>query len=226
MAKELMHLCAKAMHPYGVDPSGLLKSSQRAEILRGARTLTARKLFEDTFWLSELATEWTENRAYVDTSGHPRVLRIRGKAPSFAALVKKYFGARSVTEIVQLARETHVIEYAGEGKVAQINACVMLTGNPVLLLSRAILCVRWLLSVAERNGLHARSSADSLPERMACRFIPESKIKEYVALMRPQILSVADSANRYLSKHTVRRQPRRRRGRMALVGLHVYVFRD
>jgi len=213
------------MHAYGVDISHVLKS-QRAEILRGARTATAKKLFADAFWLSELATEWTENRAYVDASGRPRVLPLLGAAPSFAALVKRYFGTRSVADIVQFARATRVIEPAGEGKVAQLNSCVMLTGNPILLLPRAILCVSWLLSVAERNGLHARSSAESLPERMACSFIPENKIKEYVALMRPQILSVADKANRYLSKHTVQKQPKRRRGRTALVGLHVYVFRD
>jgi len=190
------------------------------------RTPVAEHLFSDLNSLGELANEWAENSAYIDTSGRPRIISITGKGATFASLVRKYFGARRLNEIVRLACSTRVIEKLGSNKVAQLNAGVMLTGKPILLLARAILSVRWLLATAENNGREASGNVNFWPERLACGVVSDKRFSEFAGMMRPQIANLADMSNRWLAKHAVTGTRGSQSHKTKFVGLHAYVFRD
>ena len=225
LATELIGVCLAALRAYGVDSAGVLRS--RAPLMpAAARATFARRLFHDTFWLGELATEWTENPLYMDQSGRPRVLAIDGEGATFAALVRKYFGPRRLRSVLELAQRTRVIERIGEDRVAQLNACVMLTGQPLLLLARAILCVRGLLAATQSNARGAAKPSELSPDRLACSYVPKESFEEFAGFMRPQLHNVMDQGNRWLSEHTVRDRPRETDNKRGLMGVHAYVFSD
>lgn len=224
LAGELLGVCVAAMRHYGIDSHKALALLSRLE--SGAGTPVARKLFQDANRLGDLATEWNENSQFLDPSGRPKVLPIRGRGATFEALVRKYFGSGHLTEILEFAVQTHVIERMDRNEVAQLSDCVMLTGNRVLLFARAILSVQWLLSSAENNGVPRTEPSYALPERMACAYIPKDRVAEFSSVMRPHLFNVLDMGNRWLSEHMVRDCPKDIDGHAALVGVHAYVFRE
>ena len=225
LANELLQVFMAAIRSYGVDARRVLKSQLAAKSFHD-RTPVAKKLMHDVHWLGELATEWAENPHYVDEAGRARVLAIEGKGESFASLADKYFSDRRLKQIVELALRTRVIARVGRDRVAQLNTCVMLTGNPILLLARAVLCVRWLLAATESNGLRAGKKSKLSPDRLAFNFVSKERFEEFANAMRPQLFNVVDTGNRWMGKHTVRDRPRAGSGKAELMGVHAYVFHD
>lgn len=224
LASEMLGVCLAALRAFGVDPEKILKS-RRVDFEAEGRAPCARKIYDNLQALAELATEWTENRRYLDKSGRPAVLPIRGKGVTFHKLVRKYFGARSLEKVLKLALHTRVVERVGSDRLAQLNTVVMVRGDPILVLARSVLSIRWMLEVAKQNGLRpSEEKAGLLPEIIACSLIPRDEAPKFAELLRPHLANFADMANRRLSKYSVRDQPRA--ADAALVGVHTYVFRD
>ena len=223
LAIELLCVCKAALGRYGMSAKRISKLVHEVDELSN-QTPIAERLFFDLNSLGELANEWAEN--YVDASGRPRIIPIIGRGNTFASLVRKYFGARRLNEILKLACSTRVIETLGANKVAQLNAGVMLTGKPVLLLARAILSVRWLLATAENNGREASGNVNFWPERLACGVVSDKCFSEFAEMMRPQIANLANMSNRWLAKHAVTGIRGNKNQKTKFVGLHAYVFRD
>jgi hypothetical protein len=225
LATELLSVCLAALRPYGVDPQKALRSqlSREASV---AQTPVARRLFQDADRLGDLANEWTENPQFIDQSGRPLVLPIRGRGPTFETLIRRYFGPKRLRDILELAIQTRVVERVGRDRVAHVNSCVMLTGHRVLLLARAVLSVQWMLAGAENNGLPLKEQSDLLPERMACAYISKERVTEFSSLMLPHLFNVVDMANRWLSEHMVRDRSKEAQDHTRLVGVHAYVFRE
>lgn len=222
LAVELLEVCLDSAGTYGAKRERVLAALQPAHRSRTARATLARRLFHDTHWLGELANGWARDPAYVDDSGHPLPLRVNGPAPSFSALVRRYFHSRKVQEILQLALSTGVIVRPDRNRVALRDPCVMLTGQPLLLLARAVLCVRGLLAATANNG-----RAESLsPDRLACSVVTTREFEKFANFMRPKVYDLVETGNRWLSQYAVRDQPQQvGRGR-SLMGVHAYVFSD
>ena len=221
LAVELLEVCLDSAGSYGARRQRVLAALQSAE--RGTRRASlARRLFHDTHWLGELANCWARDPMYVEEAGHPLPLRVNGPAPSFSALVRRYFQSRKVADILQLALSTGVICRTARGRVALRDPCVMLTGQPELLLARAVLCVRGLLAATANNGRGAALS----PDRLACSVVDKGQFESFAALMRPRVYELVETGNRYLSEYAVREQPGEAGGGRSLVGVHAYVFSD
>lgn len=120
--------------------------------------------------------------------------------------------------------QTRVIERVGSDRVALLNAVVMLTGDPLLLLALRVLSIRRLLDAARRNSLRASDRAGLVPEHIASSVIPLDQAVDFSDLVRPYPSNVVDMANRWLSKYSVRDQPRA--ANSELVGVRTFVFRD
>lgn len=228
LTAELVAVCLASAHSYGVSRGRALGALTLAG--PGAyRAPLARKLFQDTYWLGELANGWVQDRRYVERGKHPRVLPIAGPAPSFTALSRRYFGSRRVQDVIALALETGVIERSDD-KVALRNPCVMLTGRPELLLARAVLCVQGLLATVENNGLKAAQRASLSPDRLACSVVTKARFEGFADHMRPRLYELAENGNRWLAKYAVRdrgaRASRETRKDGHLMGVHAYVFSD
>lgn len=225
LGTELLGVCVAALQCYGVQGARILKTDP-SKILAAKRPRLAARLLHDTFSLGKVVEDWSENPRYIDESGRPRVLPLRGRGSTFSALVAKHFGRRDTQRVLELALRTRVVERVGPDKVAQINACVMLTGHPTLLLARAVLSIRGFLEVIRRNSAtNAKRSALS-PERMATAYVRREDFEEFAALMRPQLSNLTDQGNRWLTAHMVRDRPRASDRDVAFTGVHAYVFQE
>lgn len=116
-----------------------------------------------------------------------------------------------------------MLERVGPNQVAQVNPIVLMTGDPLLVLARAVLSVRWLLGVAQRNGLRSSGRA-MVPDRMAFMVVPKKYGDAFADFMRPQLSNVVEMADGWLTKYAVRDQDGH--AGSELVGVHTYVFRD
>lgn len=225
LGTELLGVCVAALQSYGVQGARILKID-RSKIIAAKRPRLAARLLHDAFSLGELAEDWSENPCYIDESGRPKVLPLRGRGSTFSELVLKHFGRRDTQRILELALRTRVVERVPPDKVAQINACVMLTGHSTLLLARAILCIRGLLEVVRRNSAINAKRSDLSPDRMATAYVRREDFEEFATLMRPQLSNLTDQGNRWLAAHMVRDRPRPSDRDVAFIGVHAYVFQE
>lgn len=221
LAEEMLSVCLAGLRPFGVNPWAALKAVSSGGPRTGRAEL-ADKIFRDIDLLGRVAQDWAEHPEFVDPSGHPKILPIYGTGATFATLTRRHFGKRSLKQILEFGVRTKVIERVGADKVAQLAACVMLTGNPVLMLAHIVLSMRRLLDVGKRNSLISAESR--VPERFAYRLIPRKESERFANVMRPQLINTVEMANRLLMKYSVRDRPRRAGDE--LVGVHAYVFRD
>jgi hypothetical protein len=223
LARELLGVCMATLASYGFNAQRLLKLARNA--IGGSGDIpVASKLFQDVHTLGDLATEWTENSSYVDATGRPKVIPIRGREPSFAALVKKHFGPRSLSEVIQLAYETRVMEPVEPHKVAQLGAFVMLIGNPFLQLVRAIHSARWLLDTATYNS--RTSNAMTRPDRQVCGYALEDDFPDFIRIVRQPIINIIEMGNRWLTMRAASATTKSRRQKLMMMGVHAYVFQD
>jgi hypothetical protein len=212
-----------ALKQYGVDARHMVRLAIDASVSNG-EIPTASKLFRDVDRLGDLANEWTENPAYVDSTGRPKVLNINGRGTTFATLVRKYFGNRSVTKILEMGCNTRLLERVGKERVAQFGGCVMFTGHPVLMLVHAIHSVRWFLTTTVSNAGFQSPSVMVLPDRRACTAIPKEDLREFIATMRQPVISLVEMGNRWLTARAALR--RKRKVKKITMGVHAYLFRD
>jgi len=225
LSTELLSVAASCLSFFGVESAKVL-ASDAIHAPATARAPLSTQLFHDALWLGELALEWSESSEYLDAAGHPKILAIQGQRCSFSSLVRKYFEGGRTAQILELGIRTRVVERVGEDRVALINACVMLTGQPALMLARAVICVRGLLEGMVRNATDTKPDALRWPDRMACSYVPKESFRAFADAMRPQLHNVADQGNRWLSEHTVRDRSRPESEKTALMGVHVYAFTD
>ena len=224
LARELLGVCMSTLGRYGVGAHRIAELAGAA-IASDGEIPTASEMFQDTDRLGDLANQWTESPRYVDASGHPRVLPISGRSPSFASLVQRHFAGRPIEEILELGCRTRVLERIGTDRVAQFGGCVMFTGNPVLMLAHAILSVRWFLSTTLANASPPVPSFKILPDRRACTAVSEEDLPEFINVMRQPIISLVEMGNRWLAARPAVRRGKGKNKKIKM-GVHAYVFRD
>jgi hypothetical protein len=203
------------------------------QILQLAREATTRddeipattRLFQDISHLGQLASEWAENPSYVDSAGRPKVLSILGRSPSFSSLARKYFLGRPVAEVLRLGCRTRVLESIGSGRVGHLGACVLLTGNRLMLLGHTVRSVKWFLGTAKYNAQAQRSIVSSWPERQTFAELPEEEFQEFLDFMREPIVNLTEMSNRWLMARSASEKSELR-GRKITMGVQAYVFRD
>ena len=224
LAGELLAVCVSVLKGHGLSAHEILHLSRKATKWSDGATATT-KLFQDISDLGQMVSEWTENPAYVDSVGRPKVLPIFAGRQSFKSLVRKYFKARSVTEILQLGYRTRVIEPVGSDRVGHLGACVLLTGNPLLLLGHAVRSIRWFLGTARYNAQVQQNVLSTWPERQTFSELSEDQFQEFVKFVREPIINLTEMSNRWLMARTTRQRPHGRTKRI-MMGVQAYVFRD
>ena len=222
LARELLGVCAGMLADYGLSSKELRELT--GSTVRPRRDVpTAQRLFRDIAQLSELLNEWADATDYVDESGRPAILEIEGTHRCFSRLVAKYFDSRPVGEVIDLGCKTRVLERVGPNKVAQLSACVVLTGNPTLVLAHAVYSVRSFLATTRHNAM-APAGGCILPDRKAATVLSAEDLPDFVAAMRQPTANLVEMGNRWLTRRAA--EKKRTSPRKALIGIHVYVFQD
>jgi hypothetical protein len=224
LARELLSVCMTALQAYGLDLRRIVELARQAVALKGS-TPTMTRVLQDMYWMGELISEWAENPAYLDGEGRPQVIQINGSGISLKGLAQKFFGHRSVQEILELGCQTQVMERVGDKKVALLNDCVMFTGDPFLMLAHSIRSVRRFLSSADYNAWAPIDQANIWPERTAFSAVPEADFPEFIKVMRPQIASLLEMGNRWLASRAAVKQRTGSRRKITM-GIQAFVFRE
>ena len=224
LAGEMLGVCISALKQYGISSGRLADLSNRA-IARPGETPTASRLAKDVDQLAKLASVWMGSVEYVDDAGRPKVLPIRGTAPSFACLAKKFFGRRTLEEVVELGVKTQVLERVGDDKVAQFGGCVIFAGNPCLMLVHAIQSISCFLATTLVNATSNGSWATRLPDRKASAMIAAENVDKFFGVMRESIINTIEMANRWLMAHE-EKNIKAYNSKAVKVGVHAYVFRE
>jgi hypothetical protein len=222
LAGEMLGVCISALTQYGISSGRLAELCNRA-IARPGETPTASRLIKEAEQLAKLASAWMGSVEYVDDAGRPKVLPIRGSAPSFACLAKKFFGRRTLEEVMELGVKTQVLERVGDDKVAQFGGCVIFAGNPSLMLVHAIQSIRGFLATTLVNATSNGSWATRLPDRKASATIAAENVDRFVDVMRESIINVIEMGNRWLMAHEDK-ITKASNSNAIKVGIHAYVF--
>ncbi len=223
LALELLIVCVDMLKRHGLSMQRISQLAREATRCGDGIPATT-KLFQDISDLGRLMNEWAENPAYVDSVGRPKVLPISGARPSLGSLVRKYFYGRPVLEILQLGHRTRVMEPVGPNKVGHLGACVLLTGNPLMLLGHAVRSIRWFLGTAKYNA-RQQSILSTWPERQTYTEVPEDEFQEFIKFIREPIINLTEMSNRWLMARTDQRRSEVRTKKI-MMGVQAYVFRD
>ena len=221
LGRELMGVCIAGLRRYGIS-SRRIAELTRESLASAGEIPTANEMFADVDRLGDLANEWTENPDYVDSSGRPRILPIRGRGRTFATLAHEHFPNRSIDTIIEMGCRTRVLERVSRDKVAQFGGCVIFAGNPMLMLAHAIHSVRWFLTTTLANAAQ-HGSALALPDRRACAKVPEQHLVEFMSVMREPLINLVEMGNRWL---TARAGHHTGSKKAVTVGIHAYLFKD
>lgn len=224
LARELLAVCVNTLKKRDLSVRRISQLAREA-IESNAEIPATTRLFQDISDLGLLASEWAENPAYVDSIGRPKVLPICGDSASFRHLAKKYFCSRSIGEVLQLGYKMHVLEPVGASQVGHLGACVLLTGNSLMLFAHAVRSIRWFLGTAEYNAHAERSTVSTWPERQAFTELPEDEFQELLRFMREPIINLTEMSNRWLMARAAERQSSGRAKKITM-GVQAYVFRD
>jgi hypothetical protein len=226
LSTELLAVCISTLRKQGLSARRISQLAESAIKYQGDIPVTT-KLFQDVSDLGLLVSDWTDNAEYVDSLGRPKVLPIAGGPPSFHSLVTKYFYGRSVTEILQLGYRTQVFEPVGRNKVAHLGPCVLLTGDPLMLLAHAVRSIRWFLGAANNNSLARQATLATWPERQAFTELSLRDFDDFVSFMRNPIINLTEMANRWLmARSAIKDKGSRVKGKKVVMGMQAYVFRD
>ncbi len=227
LALQLTVGCIAALRQFGLTDAQLRRVLDAA-LAPTAAPATDLRIHEDVVLLGDLMADWTESSAYLDKSGRPSTLRVAGRAPSFAALVRRHFPRRSIESVLGFALAARTLERLPDNRVAPLGSCVILVDNPALMMAHAVRSVRWFLSGMLHNRAALARGEPPWPERQAYATLPEAQFAEFVRCMRQPINNLVEISDRWLREHAS--QPVRGRGHRAsrriTVGMHAFVFRD
>lgn len=226
LARELISVCMAALRNYGLTNKGLTKLARDVAAESRPKLRYAAKLLTEAQRLAETLNKWGEDPTYLDESGRPAVLKVRGEQ-SFATLAKEFFPRKDVNEVIGLGCRANVIERVGVQKVARLNNFVLFTGNSVLQLAHSVRTVRCFLNTADFNKGVSADAVVGRPDRAAHVAVTEGDFSEFVAVIRPQISGLVEMSNRWLCERNLRKgRDSDNTGKKRVAGIQVFVFRE
>ncbi len=189
MAVELYSTVHVALQDLGVT------ARERDRALRRARSLkrpprVAGPLLRDSVGVAGILLAWTREAAYLDPSGKPRVLAIRGSGVTFEALARRFLPERSLTEALRRAcASAEIVERPG-GRIALVGSILArLLPEREDYLAHAVRQVGLLLGTLVHNRGLSASKKRTLGrmERIVIGTIARKQFPAFMRELRPQI---------------------------------------
>lgn len=175
--------------------------------------------------LGAVLHEWHRNAAYLDRSISPKAIRLYGRKPSVAALVRsqdaKADPVATAREMVQLGliRRSARGKYLPVGRVATIRRL-----SPPLVDHVARSLERLLATVNYNTRSNGRES--TLIERTAfVHDLPKEHLQDFRSFAQQQGSAFLANADEWLESRRAHKA-RSRRSRYVRAGIHVYAFEE
>lgn len=222
LGQELIGLCANFLTQLNFGTS---VQPRRIRPLR--RATFARELIQDTNTAAELHSRWKSQPEYLDESGLPKVIGIRGAAPSFQQLATDAGFGERWEHLLSLAREFGLCSLAGESQLMHVSDLILVTGHPLLVFARAVVNIERYLSTCARNAKAEHRAGEPPSEITTQEVLSEEEYALLFAQTRRFLVNFIESTDRQLTA-AARRDRRYHRpyksGRMC--GVSAFVFRD
>jgi len=225
LAAELYAVVVRALTLYG------LPIARQRQLLRETFKSTrvnnvSGPLLEQFRNLSDLLTAWLEDLPYIDATGRPRILPIKGRGATFESLARQFLPERPLEEVIALACQTSSVGVLSGGRIAVYgDAMVKCVMSPEATLAQTIAHVIQIISTSQVNMDIARGDPIlGRFERLVCHMINPEQFHVFKTALRPQLNDLCERADRLLKAHASKNSRKKRD--TVNGGLGVYVFYD
>lgn len=224
LAMEVYAILCRALTLYGISQARQRALFKKSCAHVGKITAVSAQLLEQFRNVSELLTTWLQELPYVDATGRPKVLPIRGRGATFESLARQFLPKRSLDEVVALACQAGTVDKLSGGRIAIYgDPMINIAENPEATLAQAICHITNIVQTVEFNAKRGRKDRSSgRLERIVNAPLTPEQAEIFSKLMRPLLDTLSEHADRILKKLT-RGQTRDKR-RLAGGGIGIYVY--
>jgi hypothetical protein len=223
LALELYSAVGAALMRYGLTRADLKNAFERGG-RRAAGASASAQLLDEIRPVGDLMTAWREELAYIDESGKPRVLEIKGRGASFESLAKRFFPGRPVAAVVGLASRFPNVGVRQGGRIALYGDTMLNVARmPHNVLAESVLHVKQILETCLYNAQRDPTSGRiGRTERIVAHELSPEEFEKFNVVMRPQLHDLCERVDRLMkSSHGAKG---RRRGTSGAAGIGVYVY--
>lgn len=225
LAIELFGVVRGALTQYGLSPAQQRRLFQKAQRSK-AVTRASDPLLLEFRALGDLVATWREDTPYVDATGKPRVLDIKGRGATFEALCKQFLPDKSVEEVVALACRTTSVGTLAGGRIALYgDTLVDISRNQEGALAQTICHITRIFDTCLHNV--QRVQDDGLAgrlERLVNQEMSPEDFERFQQLIRPQLHDICERVDRMLQLSV--RQKTRKAKKVGTAGMGIYVYYD
>lgn len=227
LAKSLLTHVARLLFEFGLNRNELIGILTRIPE-KNSTPNTAKQTKHETelgWWsYARILSHWHHNPEFVDATGGPARLRLRGRGPSFESLVRRALPGRQPAVILRKLTELGALERTAGGTVLPANRHLVAHKKNHTTLLRALETLEALSSTMHRN-LFARGSKSrsrSLFERSAVsEKFDMRQLRRLNGIVRTQGQSMLEFIDEWMSRHET---VGRRRGKPGYVGVGMYLY--
>jgi hypothetical protein len=222
LGREVLGVCAESLRKFGADISGALTVVRPL-----AAASCARQLLADAGPAARINTRWLRTPDYLDASGRPNIIAVRGKAPSFQALCSDLGLAPRWKQLFEFSCQFGLSERRGTNRVAYVSDVVLLTGNPTLVLARAAVTIERYMRTCIHNANSQRNVGESLGDITTQVKLSRAEFLRLSRATRRSMASFIESTDRHLLTAIARDGAKRRSPTTyRWSGVTAFAFRD
>ena len=224
LAIELYTVICRGLTLYGISIPRQRVLFRKSRPGVGKVTTVSAQLLEEFRSVSELLTTWLQELPYVDATGRPKVLSIRGRGATFESLARQFLPERSLDEVVALACQAGTVDVLSGGKIAVYgDPMINIAENPEAVLAQVICHITNIIQTVEFNAKRGRKDRSiGRFERLVNAPLSPTQFEIFRKSIRPQLDALCEHIDRVLMR-LARMQTRDKR-RIAGGGIGVYVY--
>lgn len=222
LATELFALVRRHLTQFGLEAEAQLKAFNRSD--PAAPQPVSGGIMRDVWGLAELITEWSRTPEYLNANGQPKILKLQGPGATFETLVRRFLPAKSVAEVVEMAKQSTEIELMSKGRIALIGSIFVTTAMArETLLAHTVRHVDYLLGTLTRNAALPPEDRVSkgYMERMSLGVIRKDAMADFVKQMRPQIYELLMQFDTAVEQRAPRNAEEASRSTTAAIGVYI-----
>lgn len=222
LAVELYTLVRLGLHDLGLSPTQQLRALKRSRGLKIPPKVSG-PLLRDWGLLGGILLAWSREPEYLDDTGMPRVLAIRGAEGTFESLARRFLPDLKLEELVAMACETAEVVIRPGGRIALLGS-IMVSHVKSLerALAFAVTQIDQLLQTTVHNFVTNRTGRGvGRMQRIVKGVIARSEFEDFMRELRPQIYDLLLRVEASAEKHRPKNARALRSATAVSVGVYV-----
>jgi len=211
----------------GLNDLGLNQAQQLRALARSRRLKTPPKvsgpLLRDWGLLGEILLVWSREPEYLDDTGMPRVLAIRGREGTFESLARRFLPNVKLEDLVAMACETAEVVIRPGGRIALLGS-IMVSHVKSLdrALAFAVTQIDQLLQTTVHNFVANKTGRGAgRMQRIVKGVISRGEFEDFMHELRPQIYDLLVRVEASAENHRPKNARALRSATAVSVGIYV-----